>query len=79
MYPCVHDLQNNVWEEVSGFVSCSAFFCFPVVYEHRSRLERSLQKERGEHKKTKEGKSLARVAEQWPANPPAVGRCMSGI
>ncbi|GCC29050.1 hypothetical protein chiPu_0007487 [Chiloscyllium punctatum] len=25
-----------------------------VVYEHRSRLERSLQKERGEHKKTKE-------------------------
>ncbi|KAF2979439.1 hypothetical protein EK904_005026 [Melospiza melodia maxima] len=26
----------------------------PVVYEHRSRLERSLQKERGEHKKTKE-------------------------
>ncbi|XP_043851749.1 Golgi integral membrane protein 4-like isoform X2 [Dromiciops gliroides] len=28
--------------------------CFKVVYEHRSRLERSLQKERGEHKKTKE-------------------------
>nr|XP_020831805.1 Golgi integral membrane protein 4-like isoform X2 [Phascolarctos cinereus] len=27
---------------------------FKVVYEHRSRLERSLQKERGEHKKTKE-------------------------
>ncbi|XP_006124720.2 uncharacterized protein LOC102450495 isoform X1 [Pelodiscus sinensis] len=25
-----------------------------VVYEHRARLERSLQKERGEHKKTKE-------------------------
>ncbi|XP_028921862.1 Golgi integral membrane protein 4-like isoform X3 [Ornithorhynchus anatinus] len=25
-----------------------------VVYEHRSRLERSLQKERGDHKKTKE-------------------------
>ncbi|XP_058876177.1 Golgi integral membrane protein 4-like isoform X4 [Acipenser ruthenus] len=25
-----------------------------VVYEHRSRLERSLQKERGEHKKSKE-------------------------
>uniref|UniRef100_A0A8B9FFW2 Golgi integral membrane protein 4 n=1 Tax=Amazona collaria TaxID=241587 RepID=A0A8B9FFW2_9PSIT len=32
-----------------------------VVYEHRSRLERSLQKERGEHKKTKEGESLAWV------------------
>ncbi|XP_041275557.1 Golgi integral membrane protein 4-like [Onychostruthus taczanowskii] len=28
-----------------------------VVYEHRSRLERSLQKERAEHKKTKEGQS----------------------
>ena len=33
-----------------------------VVYEHRSRLERSLQKERGEHKKTKEGEFLAWVA-----------------
>lgn len=29
---------------------------FPVVvYEHRSRLEKSLQKERLEHKKAKEG------------------------
>lgn len=35
-----------------------------VVYEHRSRLERSLQKERGEHKKTKEGESLGRPALQ---------------
>ena len=26
-----------------------------VVYEHRSRLEKSLQKERVEHKKAKEG------------------------
>lgn len=26
-----------------------------VVYEHRSRLEKSLQKERLEHKKAKEG------------------------
>lgn len=33
-----------------------------VVYEHRSRLERSLQKERGEHKKTKEGESFAWMA-----------------
>lgn len=43
-----------------------------VVYEHRSRLERSLQKERGEHKKTKEGESLAWVAQRWPGKPPAV-------
>lgn len=38
----------------------------PVVYEHRSRLERSLQKERGEHKKTKEGK----LAEWWSSSQP---------
>lgn len=31
-------------------------FFFSVVYEHRSRLEKSLQKERLEHKKAKEGK-----------------------
>lgn len=31
------------------------FFICPVVYEHRSRLEKSLQKERLEHKKAKEG------------------------
>uniref|UniRef100_A0A670JCT4 Golgi integral membrane protein 4 n=1 Tax=Podarcis muralis TaxID=64176 RepID=A0A670JCT4_PODMU len=34
-----------------------------VVYEHRSRLERSLQKERGEHKKTKEGKVVGLLPE----------------
>lgn len=33
-----------------------------VVYEHRSRLERSLQKERGEHKKTKEGESCPQLS-----------------
>lgn len=33
-------------------------FLFPVVYEHRSRLEKSLQKERLEHKKAKEGKNV---------------------
>lgn len=33
-------------------------FYFPVVYEHRSRLEKSLQKERLEHKKAKEGKYI---------------------
>uniref|UniRef100_A0A8C5SFW9 Golgi integral membrane protein 4 n=1 Tax=Laticauda laticaudata TaxID=8630 RepID=A0A8C5SFW9_LATLA len=32
----------------------SFFNLVTVVYEHRSRLERSLQKERSEHKKTKE-------------------------
>lgn len=35
--------------------STSLFNSVAVVYEHRSRLERSLQKERSEHKKTKEG------------------------
>lgn len=52
-----------------GLSHALPFSASPVVYEHRSRLERSLQKERGEHKKTKEGKSLA---EQWPNNTPAV-------
>lgn len=33
-------------------------FLFSVVYEHRSRLEKSLQKERLEHKKAKEGKNV---------------------
>ncbi len=33
------------------------YFCyFSVVYEHKSRLERSLQTEKMEHKKTRDGK-----------------------
>lgn len=39
-----------VWSP--SFLSCA---CGSVVYEHRSRLEKSLQKERLEHKKAKEG------------------------
>lgn len=44
---------------LSYFLSalCSTFL-FSVVYEHRSRLEKSLQKERLEHKKAKEGKNV---------------------
>lgn len=38
-------------------INCLQNF-FPVVYEHRSRLEKSLQKERLEHKKAKEGKNV---------------------
>lgn len=29
--------------------------CFAVVYEHRARLERSLQKEKADHKNAKLG------------------------
>ncbi|KAI4882442.1 hypothetical protein NFI96_003515 [Prochilodus magdalenae] len=47
-----------------------------VVYEHRSRLEKSLQKERLEHKKTKE------VLHQWAQDAAhrtlPTGRCPTG-
>jgi len=36
-------------------------FFLSVVYEHRSRLEKSLQKERLEHKKAKEGKCVYNI------------------
>uniref|UniRef100_A0A8C0FUK9 Golgi integral membrane protein 4-like n=1 Tax=Bubo bubo TaxID=30461 RepID=A0A8C0FUK9_BUBBB len=42
-------LKYRTWQNSGGSILVSS-----VVYEHRSRLERSLQKERGEHKKTKE-------------------------
>ncbi|TNN01645.1 hypothetical protein fugu_011027 [Takifugu bimaculatus] len=37
-----------------------------VVYEHRSRLEKSLQKERLEHKKAKEGEVMPTAASRAP-------------
>lgn len=42
---------------VDRIILCLSVFVSlpPVVYEHRSRLEKSLQKERLEHKKAKEG------------------------
>ncbi|KAM5141065.1 uncharacterized protein ACMZJ9_014835 [Mantella aurantiaca] len=39
-----------------------------VVYEHRSRLERSLQKEKGEHKKTKEDYLVYKLEAQEALN-----------
>lgn len=45
---CVCYFWNELWTK----------FPFSVVYEHRSRLEKSLQKERLEHKKAKEGKNV---------------------
>nr|XP_033778606.1 Golgi integral membrane protein 4-like isoform X2 [Geotrypetes seraphini] len=39
-----------------------------VVYEHRSRLERSIQKERGEHKKTKEDFLVYKLEAQLALN-----------
>uniref|UniRef100_A0A8D0HDK1 Golgi integral membrane protein 4 n=1 Tax=Sphenodon punctatus TaxID=8508 RepID=A0A8D0HDK1_SPHPU len=44
-----------------------------VVYEHRSRLERSLQKERGEHKKTKEDFLVYKLEAQEALNKEKVG------
>lgn len=41
------------------------FFLSSVVYEHRSRLEKSLQKERLEHKKAKEGEKKHTYAQFW--------------
>lgn len=37
-----------------------------MVYEHRSRLEKSLQKERLEHKKAKEGEVMPTAASRAP-------------
>lgn len=45
---CVYYFENELCPK----------FLFSVVYEHRSRLEKSLQKERLEHKKAKEGKNM---------------------
>ncbi|XP_070615238.1 Golgi integral membrane protein 4-like [Erythrolamprus reginae] len=56
-------LYNHLQEKVKSAESSASKFKqqqealsaqLQVVYEHRSRLERSLQKERSEHKKTKE-------------------------
>lgn len=43
-----------VADRLTLFFLCLINICL-VVYEHRSRLEKSLQKERLEHKKAKEG------------------------
>uniref|UniRef100_A0A8D0KTS8 Golgi integral membrane protein 4 n=1 Tax=Strix occidentalis caurina TaxID=311401 RepID=A0A8D0KTS8_STROC len=48
-----------------------------VVYEHRSRLERSLQKERGEHKKTKEDFLVYKLEAQEALNKEKVGMVCS--
>ncbi len=42
-------LSHTLFPLISVLTICT------VVYEHRSRLEKSLQKERLEHKKAKEG------------------------
>ncbi|XP_062408992.1 Golgi integral membrane protein 4-like [Sardina pilchardus] len=39
-----------------------------VVYEHRSRLEKSLQKERGDHKKSKEDYLVYKLEAQQSLN-----------
>ena len=48
-----HNFMNIPFLHNSNFVQ---LYFFTVVYEHRSRLEKILQKEKNDHKKTKEGK-----------------------
>lgn len=47
-------LWNNMSKSVFTVYSVTYYFV-SVVYEHRARLERSLQKEKADHKNTKLG------------------------
>lgn len=75
------DLSYFALKSTCSFFSCFSCLCLPpnwrrltlhlclslVVYEHRSRLEKSLQKERLEHKKAKEGEDNCTAVSGAPA------------